>query len=54
MSQSERKAYYKQVTKIKFDPNGDISKIKRVMFPHQADFYFDNHRLNYNFIQKTL
>jgi hypothetical protein len=39
--------------KIRYDSNGDISKIKRADFPQQADFYFDDHRLNYNLIEKT-
>ena len=53
MSPRERKDYYKKLNIIRYDPDGNVSKIKRVNFPNKADFYFDNHRLNYNFIEKT-
>jgi len=33
--------------------NGDLSKIKKPKFPHNSDFEFDKHRLNYNYIEIT-
>lgn len=53
MSQSQREDYYDKIMKKSYDNHGDASKIKRVNFPNQAHFYFDNHRLNYNYIEKT-
>ena len=52
MNENQREKYLKSMLKTP-QINGDLSKIKRVKFPSQANFEFEGQRLNYNFMESN-